>query len=616
MQLNVFISGIFEIQAGRAASQGNLTNAVTIPSTSPMTEEVLGNRLRKSHSSTTLHTITEESQATSLVSSLCLETAEHAYSATPKVEGTVFDIVHEIFADPKPSKDPETKNTFVHLIDSGGQPSFISLVPAFVKRCTVNIVASKLNHRMSDKLQYEYVKDDKHLRQPTQLEQSQLEGIEEIVRTLSSVKHSKVFGAQFLSEPKFLLIGTHADKHRAFFDESLAGKNRYLTKSLGELKSLCIEVSPNGDILFPINTRVKKGRSKVASSIRQKIMDACSGAGVDIPTRWYVFELELSSKAKKKGRSVLSLAECIEVGDNLSMGEEDVIAALVFLDDAALCLYFKDAAPHLVFTDPQAILSEVTEILNLGVIDLVFIASQYPLLADHMILVRKLRSQGLFNRKLADIACSEYRVNDEENCHYSVDDFLAILEYLLIIAPVTIDGEKMFFIPSILPTCRKITLLAGKLAPLVILCRTRVIPLGMFPALVVALLNSLLFALHKILGRNAVIFKCKLGGVVLLVECHAWFTVHFNGHKSAAPHIKADIHDAIATVCKQRQLDTDQIVFTDGFICPFKQCETTYHTCEANTATQWLTCSVNPDVASGPCSDERMLAWFAEPDSE
>ena len=52
------------------------------------------------------------------------------------------------------------------------------------------------------------------------------------------------------------------------------------------------------------------------------------------------------------------------------MGEEDVMAALVFLDGAALCLYFQAATPHLVFTDPQAILSEVTEILNLGIIDL------------------------------------------------------------------------------------------------------------------------------------------------------------------------------------------------------------------------------------------------------
>ena len=381
---------------------------------------------------------------------------------------------------------------------------------------------------------------------------------------------------------------------------------------------MCINVSPDGDILLPINTRVTKGRSEVASSIRQKIMDACSDADVDIPTRWYIFELEVSGKAKKEGRSVLGLAECIEVGRNLSIVEEEVMAALVFLDGAALCLYFPAAAPHLVFTDPQAILSEVTEILNLSIIDLHLIPSQYPLLSKHIPLVLRLREQGLFNKKLVDIVCSKYRVNEEGKCSYSVDDFLSILQHLLIIAPVCIDGKDLFFIPTILPACIKIPLLAGgKLAPLVLLCRTRVIPLGMFSALVVALLvNEQLFALHKILGRNAFSLECKLGGVVQIVEFHAWLTVHFNGHPSVALRIRASIHHAIDTVCRQRHLDTKQIMFTDGFFCPFKICESIPHACVANTATHWLTCSVRPDIGCGPCSDDGMLAWLAAPDGE
>ena len=566
------------------------------------------------------HTPPVLSPATPLVSSS--STAESVEDSLPpvppKVEGIASDIVDKLFLNPELSNDSKKIKTFVHLIDSGGQPSFISLVPAFVRGSTVNIVASKFNHSINDKLQYEYVIDDHHLRKPTKLDKSQLEGIEELISTLSSVKYSEEGSGQGSSEPKFLLIGTHADKHRSLFDQTLSGKNRWLKKSLGELKSMCINVSPDGDILLPINTRVEKGRSEVASSIRQKIMDACSDAEVDIPTRWYIFELEVSGKAKEEGRSVLGLAECIEVGRNLSMGEEDVIAALVFLDGAALCLYFQAAAPHLVFTDPQAILSEVTEILNLGIIDLHLIPSQYPLLLKHVPLVLKLREQGLFNKKLVDIVCSKYRVNEEGKCSYSVDDFLSILQHLLIIAPVCIDGKDLFFIPSILPLCIKIPLLAGgKLAPLVLLCSTRVIPLGMFSALVVALLvNEQLLALHKILGRNAFSLECKLGGVVQIVECHAWLTVHFNGHPSVAPRIRAAIHHAIATVCNQRHLDTKQIVFTDGFFCPFKKCESIPHACVANTATHWLTCSVRPDIGCGPCSNDGMLAWLAAPDGE
>ena len=535
----------------------------------------------------------------------------------PKVEGIASGIVQKLVINPDISKEENKMRTFVHLIDSGGQPSFISLVPAFVRGSTVNIVASKLNHSINDKLQYEYVKDDEHLRKPTKLCKSQLEEIEELIRILSSVKHSKKGCDQGSSEPKFLLIGTHADKHRRLFDETLSGKNRWLKKSLGELKSMCIEVSPDGDILLPINTRVKKNRSKKASYIRQKIMEACSDSEVEIPTRWYIFELEVSGKAKKERRGVLGTAECIEIGQKLDMEEEDVMAALVFLDGVALCLYFKDAAPHLVFTDPQVILTEVTEILNLGIIDLHLIPSQYPLLSEHMAMVRRLRDQGLFNKKLVDIMCSKYRVNEEGKCSYTLDDFLSILKHLLIIAPVCIDGEDLFFIPSILPTSKNIPPPAGKLAPLVLNCRTRVIPLGVFSALVVALLfNNLLFALHKVLGHNAVSLECKLGGVVLLVECHAWLTVHFNGHPSVAPRIRAAIHQALATVCKQRNLDTTQIVFTDGFFCPFKICESIPHACVANLATHWLTCSVKPDVGCGLCSDEEMLAWLAAPVGE
>ena len=567
------------------------------------------------------HTPPVLSSATPLVSSSSSE--EIIKDTNPRVspqkmESTVFNITRQIVTDPKPSKKHDTEKTFVHLIDSGGQPPFISLVPAFVKGSrTVIVVASKFNLSINDILQYEYVKDDQHLRQPMKLEKSQLEGIEELIRTLSSVKHSEEGHSKGSLWPKLLFVGTHADKHWSLFDETLSGKNQLLKKSLGELKSMCIEVSLNGDILLPINTQITKGRNEVASSIRHMIMDACSDADseVEIPTRWYVFELEVSGKAKKEGRSVLGRAECIEVGRNLSMGEEDVIAALVFLGCTALCLYFQDAAPHLVFTDPQVILSEVTEILNLGIIDLHLIPSQYPLLSQHMALVRRLRYQGLFNKKLVDIVCSKYRVNEEGECSYSVDDFLAILKHLLIIAHVCIHGEELFFIPSILPTSKKISSLSGALAPLVLLCRTRVIPHGMFSALMVALIFNELFHLDKILGRNAVSLKCKLKGVVQLVECHSWLTVHYNGHPSAAPHIRAAIHHAIATVCRQRHLDTEQIVFTDGFFCPFKFCESIPHHCEVtNSSPHWLICSVRPKVASGPCYDEDMLAWL--PDGE
>ena len=379
------------------------------------------------------------------------ENASNYIPPRPPMSSMVYNLVENMVSCP-PSipENLEQKKTFIHLIDSGGQPSFISLVPAFVRRSTVNIVVSKYNRDINDKLQYEYVKDDKHLRQPTKLDQTQLESIEELVRILSSTKHSE----KGLSESKFLLVGTHADKHLSLFHQSHGGKNRWLKKSLGELKSMCIEINDDGDILLPINTLVTKGRDELASSLRQKIMEACSNATVDIPTRWYVFELELSAKAAKEKRSVLGIAECIAIGENLQMKRGEVLAALMFLDEAAVCMYFK-VVPDLVFTDPQCILSEVTEILNLGIVDFDQISSLYPFLSKLMASVRRLRKQGLFSRELVDVLCSEYRVNVAGKCVYTIDNFLEILKHLLVVAPVRIDNEDIFFIPSILPSSKK-----------------------------------------------------------------------------------------------------------------------------------------------------------------
>ena len=216
--------------------------------------------------------------------------------------------------------------------------------------------------------------------------------------------------------------------------------------------------------------------------------------------------------------------------------------------------------------------------------------------------------------------CLEFRVNVKDKCSYTVEDFLAILKHLLIVAPVTIDGKKLFFLPSILPTMKKIPPATGELAPLLLTCRTKVIPLGMFPALVVVLLDnlaSLLFTLHESQYSNVVSLRCELGGVVLLVESHAWLEVRYNGSPSVASQIRVAFHKAIAIVCQQRQYDTEQVVFDDGFWCPFNpKCDNVPHPCEVTHATSWLTCSVKPGIGSGKCSDPRMLAWVTTPAGE
>ena len=81
------------------------------------------------------HTPPVLSPATPLVSSSSSEESVKDINppVPPKVEGIASDIVNKLITDPELSENSINKKTFVHLIDSGGQPSFISLVPAFVR---------------------------------------------------------------------------------------------------------------------------------------------------------------------------------------------------------------------------------------------------------------------------------------------------------------------------------------------------------------------------------------------------------------------------------------------------------------------------------------------------
>ena len=564
---------------------------------------------------TELHT--EDEPTTAAESDL--STGEDTAAGTdPSIDEGAFgkivkNVIRVTVEDHEPSEESR-KRKFIHLIDSGGQPSFLSLVPAFVRGCTVNILVNKLPSRLAEHLPFEYVINDKHLRQPTELSQSQLELIEELIRSLSSIMHSR--NSYSSSKPRFLIIGTHADKHRQWFTETLDSKCQQIKQKLGKLKDMCINCHPYGDIILPVNTLTKKNRDKISAFIRQKITEAHgSAAEVEIPIRWYVFELEVDSKAKKEDRGVLSLVECFEIGRKLGMGEEEVDAALRYLDEVALCLYFKDAVPHLVFPDPQVILNELTELMNIGIIDLKHISSQYPIQA-----VKKLRDEGLFNKELVAMVCSKFRVS-EDKCSYTVEDFLTILKHLLIVAQVVIEGKEFFFLPAILPLVKKPAFYCEWLATLYLVCRSGVITLGFFPALVVALLSNLevvRFTLYQKHGdrsqhRNCVQLCCsELGGVVQLLECHAWIEVSYNGDPAVSSHIRQALHKAMSSVCKQRQLDIEKVAFNDGFLCPFApKCGKNDHPCIVNHRSNWLTCILKPDVGCGKCSDPKKLAWLS-----
>ena len=79
-----------------------------------------------------------------------------------------------------------------------------------------------------------------------------------------------------------------------------------------------------------------------------------------------------------------------------------------------------------------------------------------------------------------------------------------------------------------------------------------------------------------------------------------------------ASRIRLALHKAIFSVCKKRKLDTEKVVFDDGFLCPFApKCGKKGHPCRVNHCSTWLTCLLKPDISCGECVDPKKLAWLS-----
>ena len=118
------------------------------------------------------------------------------------------------------------------------------------------------------------------------------------------------------------------------------------------------------EILFPVNSLTPdKDDEMVFQEIRQSISDPGLGEVIDIPPSFFMFEQDTIRYAKQQGREMVSFDECMEIGLQLKMGREVVLAALIYFHQHNIFLYFPKVLPELVFTDPQAPLDFVNTIV-------------------------------------------------------------------------------------------------------------------------------------------------------------------------------------------------------------------------------------------------------------
>ena len=177
--------------------------------------------------------------------------------------------------------------------------------------------------------------------------------------------------------------------------ESLAEKNLQLVNALREYKEhLVFYNEHNEELIFPVDNMCKLGREKISSEIRHRTICSNKPIPIEIPIRWYLFEVKVKEKSLKVAHGMVTLVTCEQIGIKLGMGKQEVSQCIEYLNSLNLFLYFP-VLPHLVFTNPRYLLDIVTSLVRVSFVDY-----QQELLVKGVILPpdmqRKLRREGLF----------------------------------------------------------------------------------------------------------------------------------------------------------------------------------------------------------------------------
>ena len=340
--------------------------------------------------------------------------------------------------------------TWVHLLDSGGQPQFIDLLHMFVRDNSLYIIVMKVTESLHDKPMFVYSLDGIPISVPQEMTMTNLQIIERFVRSVAVASRYKT------TKPAFAIVATNCDRSRfrrfIGLDETLYTKNKVLQECLGEFLDLFIFYNrDSNELIFPVNNLCWWSRQKISADIRSRLL--CSrfdiSFNVKIPIRWYVFDLNMKKEASKETHGIISLESCFIIGNKFGMNKSEVKHCLNYLDSMRLCIYYPNIIPRVIFTSPQFLIDCLSNIVRVSFVDdLQQILPEGVSLSDETVL--SLKRDGVFDESLLDSLGLTFIPN-----LFSKSNLLSLLQHLRLISPIkAARGICQYFIPVLLPAER------------------------------------------------------------------------------------------------------------------------------------------------------------------
>ena len=380
----------------------------------------------------------------------------------------------------------------IALLDTGGQPEYIHLLPTINIYPMVNFVVHDLSKNLEDQVLVEYSENGKQIFEPYHLKYSNMDMIKFLMSSINdSLERLSLQVSQLVTIPGkdnrsyICCVGTHADKVSA---NAVQNIDKQLTAMVEKIDcKAAIWENEDGGVVFPVDNTTAGDDDKedpTANYIRTKIDKLATNKDVyELPITWMLFELEIRQVCTSSGKAYISFNECslIAHDTNLIPNMEEVKNALIYHHLLGVLLYYPDV-PGLcdyVIMDHQWLFDRITSIVCLT-----FKHSSDKLAKSN------LKYNGILSKELIQELHWEEELKEEY--------FIGLLVEMKIIARILREdgtGDD-YFIPYILPTqpkCDDILSQYGCLQgePLLIQFVSNLLPRGFFCCLVVQVLQQL-----------------------------------------------------------------------------------------------------------------------------
>ena len=375
-------------------------------------------------------------------------TALPANSDEPELEvqqvQETSSVKHEIanVVDTPSGKPPDVWDILTFL-DTGGQPEFITMLPALNSSAMVTFIVHSMEGGVEHLSDYvEVYEDGKKGEHPLDYKYNELI---KMLFSMRKVKIEQIFEELLVDKDKksdrkcyLSLVGTKSDlvEHLDEVVELIRKKLKHIITT-GERESVLMPVG--GEYFVPVTNRGTGNdkRDPMADKFRNCIYDCLQKRDLyHIPIVWLILELEIQRRMQEKNKKIIHFNRIVEICKEFDLieNEENIRLALKFFHHIGVFLYYDSELKNIediVITNYQWVFENLTQMVkaansNVGVF-------------------KQLRLNGILKEQaISNIKWKLENVKKEY--------FLKLLEKLRIICPTKEDGCE-YFMPCVLPTC-------------------------------------------------------------------------------------------------------------------------------------------------------------------